>query len=226
MINKNIVPVRNLLKMLSVEDLRNPEVIANLVRIFGIVQHGLVGMFGEEECYKNSNKRIAGIYQNPNQIASALVYLSQFKFNSYCEIGVFQGGNFLFVSDYLSRFNPDIVCTGVDPTDYLNDDILEVINGESRYNYFKGTSFDLAREKFDLVFIDGRHKFRWVRRDWNNLGNNAKICMFHDIQEWSCPDVVAFWNWIKENYPDRKKLEFLQNTYEKPSLGIGIIHNI
>jgi len=36
--NKNIVAVRNLIRCLDIESLRNPEVVANLVRAFGLVK--------------------------------------------------------------------------------------------------------------------------------------------------------------------------------------------
>jgi hypothetical protein len=38
--NKNIIVVRNLIETLSIESLKNSEVVANLVRAFGIVQWG------------------------------------------------------------------------------------------------------------------------------------------------------------------------------------------
>jgi hypothetical protein len=127
--NKNIIVVRNLLRLLDLDSLRNFEIVANLVRAFGIVQWG-DPVFGDEEKFKNASVDMAGMYQTPNQIAKALVYLSEFKIESYLEIGVFQGGNFIFVSEYLRRFNPDIKCTGLDPTNFLNPEIHAIIQSE------------------------------------------------------------------------------------------------
>jgi len=92
--NKNIIAVRNLIRALDIESLKNPDVVANLIRAFGIVQWSVTGAFGDDEIFKNQTAEMAGIYQTPDQTAKALVYLSQFEINTYLEIGVFQGGNF------------------------------------------------------------------------------------------------------------------------------------
>jgi hypothetical protein len=216
--NKNIIAVRNLIRSMDIESLKNPEVVANLVRAFGIVQWG-PDVFGQDEVFKNHSGDMAGIYQTPDQIGKALVYLSKFRINSYLEVGVFQGGNFLFVSEYLRRFNPDIQCTGIDPTGYLNDEIRAIIETELFLSYKAIDSDQLAGQEFDLVFIDGDHTAEWAKRDFENVGRHAKICMFHDIQEISCPDIVAFWKTVK----GKKGVEFLDHTSSEPSQGIGII---
>lgn len=217
--NKNIIAVRNLLRCLDTKSLRNSEVIANLVRAFGIVQWG-PNVFGEDEMFKNPTVDMAGIYQTPDQIAKALVYLSEFEINSYLEIGIFQGGNFIFVSEYLRRFNPDIECLGIDPTQYLNDEVRAVIETEMFLTFKSITSDHLAGKEFDLVFIDGEHTGGWVKRDYENVGKFAKICMFHDVQESSCPEVIQFWESIK----DKKSVMFLDCISNQPTQGIGIIH--
>jgi hypothetical protein len=218
--NKNIIAVQNLIRVLDPVSLKTPEVVANLVRAFGIVQWG-PPVFGDDEPFKNPSEDMAGMYQTPNQIADALVYLSELNIQSYCEIGVFQGGNFLFVSEYLRRFNPEIRCLGIDPTGFLNDEIRGIIEKEPWLSFRAATSDDLAGQEFDLVFIDGDHSVEWVRKDWENVGRFAKTCMIHDIQEVSCPGVVEFWETIK----GEKSITFIHCTSEKPSQGIGIIHN-
>jgi len=218
MYNKNILAVQNLLRCLPVEALKEPEVVANLVRAFGIVQWGPPA-FGDDEIFKNEHNHMAGIYQTPDQIGKALVYLSDFEINSYCEIGVFQGGNFLFVSEYLRRFNPKIKCLGIDPTPYLNQEIIEAMDG-SFMTFLSATSDQIAKKQFDLVLIDGEHTGDWVKRDYENVGRFAKICMIHDVQEFSCPDVVEYWNEIKT----KESVTFLDYTSGNPSQGIGVIH--
>ncbi len=219
--NKNIIAVQNLLRCLNLDDLKNPEVVANLVRAFGIVQWG-PDVFGEDEKFKNPLVDMAGIYQTPDQIGKALIYLSDFEINSYCEIGTFQGGNFLFVSEYLRRFNPEIKCLTIDPTNYLNEEIKEIINQEEYLKFQSASSEEICGQKFDLCFLDGDHSAEWIKKDWENLGRYAKICMIHDIQEVSCPGVVEFWEMIKGKNP----ITFLDYTSEQPLQGIGIIHNI
>lgn len=218
--NKNIMVVRNLIKCLELESLRNPEVVANLVRAFGIVCWG-PPVFGKDEVFKNQSADMAGMYQTPDQIAEALVYLSNYEINSYCEVGIFQGGTFLFISEYLRRFNPAIKCLGIDPTGYLNEEIRAIIEKEIFMSFKAITSEQLTGQEFDLCFLDGDHSAEWVRADWENIGKHAKICMVHDIQEVSCPGVVSAWEEIK----GKKPITFLTHTSEQPSQGIGIIHN-
>lgn len=219
--NKNILAVRNLIGCLDMESLRNPEVVANLVRAFGIVKRQ--PPFGEDEIFKNNTPSEGGIYQVPDQIAEALVYLSKFNIDSYLEVGIFHGGNFLFVSDYLSRFNPNIKCIGIDLIkEYLNDEIDSVIKSEDRYEFHRETSFNFIGKRFALVFIDGNHALRWVRKDWENVGQYADICMFHDIDEPRCKGPVYFWKELKKSFPDRKAVEFIS---KEPLCGIGVIHN-
>ena len=221
--NKNIIVVQNLIRCLDLEALKNVEVVANLVRAFGLVQWG-DGTFGDDELFKNPAVDQAGIYQTPAQIAEALVHVSQFKINSFLEVGVFQGGNFLFCSEYLRRFNPGIQCLGVDPSDYLNPEIKHIIDREIFVSYKSMTSDKLAGRSFDLVMLDGDHTAAGVNNDWENVGKQAKICMLHDIQGAICPDVVAFWKALKEANPDSVIKECLAYT-GKPTQGIGIIHN-
>jgi len=216
--NKNIIVVQNLIRSLDHKTLQNPNVVINLIRAFGIVQWG-PAVFGEDEVFKNANENMAGIYQTPAQLANALIYLSDFEINTYLEIGVFQGGNFLFVSEYLRRFNPKIQCLGIDPTWYLNDEIRNIIEAEMFMSFKSVTSDQIAGTKYDLVFIDGEHTEDWVKRDYENVGQYAKICMIHDINEMSCPGVVAFWNTIK----GKSYKECLDHTSDNPSQGIGII---
>lgn len=220
--NKNIIAVQNLIRCLGIESLRNSEVVANLVRAFGLVQWGPSASFGEDEIFRNSSEEMAGIYQIPDQIAEALIYLSNFEINSFLEIGVFQGGNFLFVSEYLRRFNLEVKCYGIDPAKFLNPEIRQIIDKEKWLIFSPINSNAIAGQQFDLVFIDGEHTAEWVRRDWENVGKHAKICMLHDIQGPICPDVVAFWDELKAKYPNRMIKECLKGNQTK---GIGIIHN-
>jgi hypothetical protein len=222
--NKNIIAVQQLIRTLDIQSLKNPLVIANLVRAFGIVQWG-PEVFGQDELFKNKDAYQAGIYQTPDQIAKALVYLSDFPISTYLEVGVFQGGNFLFVSEYLHRFNPNIRCIGIDPTaaSFLNNEIQWVIEKEVWITFKPITSDSIQGQEFDVVFIDGEHTTEWINKDWNNVGKFAKLALIHDIQETTCPDIIEFWSELKKS--KKKTVEFLDCTSSVPTQGIGIIHN-
>lgn len=221
--NKNILAVQNLLRYLDIQSLRSPEVVANLVRAFGLVQWG-PPVFGDDEVFKNAAADMAGIYQTPDQIGKAMVYLSGFKIDSFLEVGVFQGGNFLFMAEYLRRFNPDIYCLGIDPTNFLNLEIRTIIDSAKWLQFSPVTSDQIAGMKFGLVFIDGDHSETWLNKDYENVGCYAKICMFHDIQETSCPGTVKFWKALKAAY-NGETVEFLDHRTNIPFQGIGIVHH-
>ena len=225
--NKNILVVRNLLRNLDHSALRNVEVVADRVRAFGIVKRG-GNVFGDEEIFKNSSTSQAGIYQVPGQIAQALVHLSHLSISSYLEIGLFHGGNFLFVSDYLRRFNPGIRCVGVDRKlrGYLNDEIEAIVKNEPGYELCRGSSFNFRGQKFGLVFIDGDHSYRWTRADWVNVGRHADVCMFHDIEEKTTPGTGAFWRELRTGLNGKGILEYKQPEPKPPLCGIGIVHNL
>lgn len=219
--NKNIIPILNIIRNLDVESLKKHEIISNLVRIFGLmpwVHYGMT-MAGPETEYINPPD-VAAIGQTPDQIAKALIHLSGFEIKSYCEIGLYFAGNFLFVSEYLRRFNPTIQCIGVDPTNHISPEIREYVELSDWMRFATVTSDQIAGRKFDLAFIDGDHSMPWILKDWENVGKYAKICMFHDLQEPLWPDVGAFWATLKG-----KKFEFLDTWTDRKTHGIGIIHN-
>jgi hypothetical protein len=196
-------------------------IVENLIRVVGIVQWGNLG---DDDKWKNQSPDIPGIYQTPGQLAPALVYLSRFNLNLYAEVGVFHGANFVFVSEYLRRFNPGVRCLGIDPTDYPHPEIRELIASEGWMSYEKKTSDDFKGRRFDLVFIDGDHENGWPARDWQNLGKAAGICMIHDIQEPSCPECIELWNSVK-NTKGKLAVEFTDNAAAVSQQGTGILHD-
>ena len=72
---------------------------------------------------------------------------------------------------------------------------------------------------FDLVFIDGDHRYQGVKQDWENYGPMGRVVVFHDIVDSggakNAPEVWKLWQQIKGN-----KSEFIG----KDSLmGVGVV---
>jgi hypothetical protein len=60
--------------------------------------------FPSELCPEHCGQGV-GIWQLPNQLAPALLLLSQFKIQSYVEVGCGAGGTFMFITEFLRKTN-------------------------------------------------------------------------------------------------------------------------
>lgn len=190
--------MRDIIEVISNTDIKHltdKKFVSDLIREYGLHSDPLITQaYGE----KNQDCLVSeGMIQIPEQLAGALIYLSTFSVKDYLEIGTFNGRATLFITAYLTRFNSDL--------ETLTVDNLRVFTNP--YPYLKivqhlGTSDDLKGRKSDLCFIDGDHSLRWIKRDYENVGRLAKICMFHDILETKSVnnndmDVKNFWQSIK-----------------------------
>lgn len=161
---------------------------------------------------------IPGIYQTPKQIAECIMELLKHDIKTYLEIGIFHGGSYLLMTNFLKLKNPDVMCIGVDISEqYMPKEVKPYIKG-----YHIGTSDDFKGKEFDLVFIDGEHSRMWAERDWLNVGQYAKIAMFHDIVQPTYPDLIKFWNELKEG---KTYKEYCYQTEGKSVQGIGLLFN-
>jgi len=188
------------------------------IQEFGLVNDEVAqGLYGDERSSMLKDRNDLGIYQTPVQFANLLAFLETFdKIKSYCEIGIFRGGTFLFMKYFLQKMNPDIELTAIDPT----DNIHALAKPEIEPYLIKGTSQDIKHKRFDLVFIDGDHSYGWCKADYENLGQYADICIFHDIVEPTCPGVVKFWNEIKQG---KNFVEFTDTVGGGEHQGIGVL---
>lgn len=208
--------MRDIIEVISNTDIKHltdKKFVANLICEYGLHNdHLITDSYGEH----NQDYLVSeGMLQIPEQLAGALVYLSNYVINTYLEIGTFNGKSTLFITAYLTKFNPGLETLTVDNLRAFTNPYPHL-----KITQHLGTSDDLKGRQSDLCFIDGDHSGDWVRRDFENIGKTAKICMFHDILETeivnNCRrDVKEFWQSIKR--PTSK--EFIQGG----RFGIGIL---
>ena len=124
-----------------------------------------------------------GIEQNPHELAAFLVRMQELGVQSVLEIGTgYKGG--------LSRFLAQDMGWDVTTVDVKN--YGHAFEG---VHYVVGSNvwFD---HKFDLVFIDGDHRYECVRQDYEIFGHEfaTKVIAFHDIGGLrDCEGVREFW---------------------------------
>lgn len=199
------------------KELKSSEHVADIIRSAGLSYDPRM-IYGADNHFMNESR--FGSWQIPVQFANCLVLLSEYKIESFIEVGTFKGWTSTLLAAYLKKLNPG--CKGI-TIDLVKHTEGYSIWEELSLRYVQNTS-EVFREKiFDLCFIDGDHSNESVREDFNNLGEQAKICIIHDINEELCPSVKDFWLELKEkDESDFVYHEFLEHSESKPVMGLGV----
>lgn len=213
----------NIIEKSTHEQLRSVPFLESIICGIGLHNDPSISMNYGEEYQKYLTQH--GLIQQPRQLADALVFLSDKNIRSYVEVGTFNGICTGLITGYLTRFNPDFVCTTIDITErYHNDYRAEM---EKRFNIFFQIedSKKVFAENNDLVFIDADHNYSSVRSDYEQIGKTAKFCMFHDIvdswqQTINDGGSLRYWEELKKG---KKYYEFTYNPTKDKYFGIGII---
>jgi predicted O-methyltransferase YrrM len=122
---------------------------------------------------------------------------------------------------------------GVQPWGYADSEpaLIKVINslnsdGYEAYLFLANSTDPWAVERvrllgdFDLVFIDGDHRYEGVKQDWENYGPLGRVVVFHDIVEPpeganNRTEVYRLWKEIEGN-----KSTFIAN---ESLMGLGVV---
>jgi len=213
----------------KLDDLRKVDFVESLIRQIGLANDKR-NIYGDDEAYMNPVPR--GLWQIPRQLAEFAVFLSYQKIGSFLEIGTYTGYTFAFLMAYLARFNPNLSGITVDVCDYGHHAYLKsvepLLKGRLDARFVIGRSRDFVTRGFDFCFIDGDHSLNGVRADFDNVGRNAKICAFHDINDaivegWPGNDggVPRFWRQFKTWHNDWDFSEFTWHSRGDRVMGIG-----
>lgn len=174
-------------------------------------------------------------WQYPIQFAKFLISLSKQKINTYLEIGAQHGGNFIIITEYLKRFNPELKSYAIDPHYYLMLDLyVNDINPNAEYvlDFTNSKRFiDISSMDWDLVALDGDPSFEGTTQTYNLVKKNSTIITINDIVNDLCPGVGNLWNILKKIYSKNSIIEEFTDQYEeitnsnnKKYLGLGVIY--
>ena len=74
------------------------------------------------------------IWQYPNQFSKYLYLLSNYKINSYIEIGCRWGGTFVLTNEFLKKHNTIIKSVAID---IIDSHVIEYCNKNNETEFFK-----------------------------------------------------------------------------------------
>jgi len=201
------------------EELRNVDSVVDIIRGIGL-RHDTRGVYGSESAYMNRTNN--GLWQIPQQLAKAMIALSRQEIITFLEVGTHTGYTSSVLIAYLHRFNPKLKAMTIDPENMFKH--YSTIQSMIPLEYRSYTSDDLRGHSYDCVLIDGDHSYEAVRKDFENVGSFARICMFHDINDdlVGFDNVPKFWKELVASDSFSETHEFLDCAQDKHVMGIGI----
>ena len=203
----------------SVEALRQPGTITNIVRQIGLyspvdrkgresfkqmygseyrsatIKRGLVNNGG----FAASPSELHGLWQIPQQLECALIYLSKFKIASHLTVGTYSGWTDVVIRSVLRRFNPRLRSVITDQGRFFHPCVGELIdslrnvrfqqyasgNGSNHLTTTEGSVHgdfsQFGPRSYDFCFIDAAHSFLDTQADLQKAWSMCRIVMLHDI---------------------------------------------
>ena len=211
--------IRRLLELPD-EQLQDEKTLIEIIREVGL-SHDVRDVYGDEAQYMNSTG--GGLYQLPKQLAKAMIELSKHRIHSFLEVGTYTGYTSSILTAYLYRLNRELKAVTIDPNPNFRS--YTKVRSLIPLEYRACKSEDLRGNVFDCVLIDGDHSYQSVRQDFENVGKQARICMFHDINDElvGFENVPRFWKELAESGSSTETHEFLNCIPGKQIMGIGIL---
>jgi len=140
----------------------------------------------ETDLYKH-----VGAFYRPNYERGLLIYslIKHYKIKTYLEIGFGRGYSCLCAAmafselgeGHITTVDPALTQNYVDglaklyPADWFKR--IEIKNTNSD-DFFKSEE---CKDEYDMIYIDGDHRYEFVKRDWENSKNRYnKILLFDD----------------------------------------------
>ena len=150
---------------------------------------------GEYTAKKNRDRnsqlyKQVGCFFRPNYERGILIYylIRKFEISSMLEIGFGRGYGTFCAAKAMSDHGIDGSITTVDPN--LSEQFVQQLTNIFPKNWFdlinfsKTTSddyFSQNNENFDLIYVDGDHRYNAVKNDWKNSENRFnKFLLFDD----------------------------------------------
>jgi len=187
-----------------------------------------------------------GVFQQPEQLSLALMYLSRLHVKSYIELGIFAGWTACIVSSYLRRFarapeHLEHAITNNNAAPHfrgwaLDISMQRISHGSSKLLQANGMQPMLRKhhrfdQRVDLCFIDASHAYKDVLADYQEFAPHCKYAMFHDIHDFNQivdknmgGGVARFWADLKANMNRERWVEFVETrAVYPPTLGIGLV---
>lgn len=153
-----------------------------------------------------------GIEQNPHELATFLVRMQELGVASMLEIGTgYKGGLSRFLAQDMGW---DVTTVDIKNYGHAFEGVHYVIAPARRLAFF-----EVDHKMFDLVLIDGDHRYEAVEFDYKwYLPFASKVIAFHDIMGYrDCEGVQQFWQEIAKNQKHSSGMTVLslkQNMHE------------
>lgn len=182
------------------------------------------------------------LYQKIDEIIEFLKIYKKMNPKLILEIGTYDGGTLFFLSKFANP-NATIITidlpiirqgVGYSPTKLpfyksfksRKQKLYFIRDNSQSITAVKKVKKILKNKKIDVLFIDGDHTYKGVKKDFKNFNPFVKkggLIALHDIvehpQDLNC-EVYKFWNEIKEKY------EYKEIIYQKEQkwAGIGVLY--